>query len=157
MKGAEKLTKVDLTKPKMPNQAPKWLGTYGKYLYPKLVTYLNKSDKILRADEYLVQQYCSSYDVYRKAYNDLIKHGIQQPIYKTSLSPVDGSVVSKDFQGYKKNPAYNMMSDSLSKMNQIGKELGLSPKARSQLMELKTPDGGKKKSVAESMKDFFNK
>jgi P27 family predicted phage terminase small subunit len=150
------MIKVDLSKPKVPNQAPKWLGTYGKYLYPKLATYLNKSNKILRADEYLIQQYCSAYDIYRKAYDELIKHGIQQSIYKTSLSPVDGSVVSKDFQGYKKNPAYNMMSDSLSKMNQIGKELGLSPRARSQLMELKSV-GNNSKSVTDSLKDFFAK
>ena len=150
------MIKVDLSKPKVPNQAPKWLGTYGKYLYPKLATYLNKSNKILRADEYLIQQYCSAYDIYRKSYNEIIKHGVQQAIYKTSLSPVDGKVVSKDFQGYKKNPAYNMMSDSLSKMNQIGKELGLSPRARSQLMELKSV-GNNSKSVTDSLKDFFAK
>lgn len=154
-KGDESLTKVDLSMPKVPNQAPKWLGTYGKYLYPKLATYLNKSDKILRADEYLLQQYCSAYDVYRKSYDEIIKHGVQQAIYKTSLSPVDGTVVSKDFQGYKKNPAYNMMSDSLSKMNQIGKELGLSPKARSQMMELNTPKNDDAKSTVTSLKEFF--
>lgn len=149
------MERVDLTKPKVPDQAPKWLGTYGKYLYPKLATYLNKNDKILRADEYLVQQYCSAYDVYRVAYQDIIKHGIQQPIYKTSLSPVDGSVVSKDFQGFKKNPAYQMMSDSLGRMNTIGKELGLNPKARSQMMDLKSPTTKKKKSTAEEIKEFL--
>ena len=148
------MVKVDLTKPKVPNQAPKWLGTYGKYLYPKLATYLNKNDKILRADEYLLQQYCSAYDVYRIAFQDLQDHGIQQAIYKTSLSPVDGSVVSKDFQGYKKNPAYQMMSDALGRMNTIGKELGLSPKARSQMLDLKTPNPNKK-SAKESLKEFF--
>lgn len=137
---------VDLTKPKVPTQAPKWLGTYGKYL--------NKSNKIIRADEYLIQQYCSAYDIYRQAYEDLQKNGIQQKVYKTSLSPVDGSVVSRDFQGFKKNPAYNMMSDSLGRLNTIGKQLGLSPQARNKLMELSGPDT-EKKSVAESMKEFF--
>ena len=52
LKGGRKMTKVDLSKPNVPNQAPKWLGEYGKRLYPKLATYLNKNDKILRADEY---------------------------------------------------------------------------------------------------------
>lgn len=152
-KGDEKLPKVDLTSQNVPNQVPKWLGTYGKYLYPKLAAYLNKSNKILRADEYLIQQYCSAYDIYRKAYDELTKHGIQQAIYKTSLSPVDGSVVSKDFQGYKKNPAYSMMSDALGRMNTIGKELGLSPKARNQLMDLKSTDNDK--SIGQSLKQFF--
>lgn len=82
------------------------------------------------------------------------KNGIQQKVYKTSLSPVDGSVVSRDFQGFKKNPAYNMMSDSLGRLNTIGKQLGLSPQARNKLMELSGPDT-EKKSVAESMKEFF--
>ena len=74
---------VDLTKPKVPTQAPKWLGTYGKYLWPKLTAYLNKSNKIIRADEYLIQQYCSAYDIYRQTYEDLQKHGI--PVRLNSL------------------------------------------------------------------------
>lgn len=147
--------KGNLNQPNLPKKAPEYLGALGKAMWRYLAPFLNQSKKIIRADQYLVAQYCSTYEIYRKAYADVQKHGIQQAIYKTSLSPVDGKVVSKDFQGYKKNPAYNIMSDSLSKMNQMGKELGLSPKARSQLMELKTPNDDKKKSVTESMKEFF--
>ena len=155
MKGGVKLTKVDLTTSKVPETAPKWLGKYGKVLYPKIASYLNKNSKIIRADEYLVQEYCSAYDIYRIAYADIQEHGIQQAIYKTAVSPLDGSVVSRDFSGYRKNPAYQMMSDSLSKMNQIGKELGLSPKARSQMMELNTPNDKNEKSVNDQLKEFF--
>lgn len=155
MKGGVKLAKVDLTASKVPETSPKWLGKYGKILYPKLAAYLNNNSKIIRADQYLAEEYCSAYDIYRTAYADLQKHGIQQAIYKTSLSPLDGSVVNKDFQGYRKNPAYQMMSDSLSKMNQIGKELGLSPRARSQMMELSSPSDENKESVTDQMKEFF--
>lgn len=155
MKGGVKLTKVDLTVSKVPETSPKWLGKYGKVLYPKIAAYLNKNSKIIRADEYLVQEYCSAYDIYRIAYADIQEHGIQQAVYKTAVSPLDGSVVSRDFSGYRKNPAYQMMSDSLSKMNQIGRELGLSPKARSQMMELNSPSEKGKKSVTDQMKEFF--
>lgn len=155
MKGGVKLTKVDLTVSKVPETSPKWLGKYGKVLYPKIAAYLNKNSKIIRADEYLVQEYCSAYDIYRIAYADIQEHGIQQAVYKTAVSPLDGSVVSRDFSGYRKNPAYQMMSDSLSKMNQIGRELGLSPKARSQMMEFNSPSEKGKKSVTDQMKEFF--
>lgn len=155
MKGGVKLAKVDLTASKVPEAAPKWLGKYGKILYPKLAAYLNNNSKIIRADQYLAEEYCSAYDIYRTAYADLQEHGIQQAIFKTSLSPLDGTVVNKDFQGYRKNPAYQMMSDSLSKMNQIGKELGLSPRARSQMMELSSPSDENKESVTDQMKEFF--
>lgn len=157
MKGGVKLTKVDLTTSKVPETAPKWLGKYGKVLYPKIAAYLNKNSKIIRADEYLVQEYCSAYDIYRIAYADLQKHGIQQAVYKTAVNPVDGSVVSRDFSGYRKNPAYQMMSDSLSKMNQIGRELGLSPKARSQMMELNSPSDKNEESVNDQLKEFLSK
>ena len=46
------------------------------------------------------------------------------------------------------------MSDSLGRLNTIGKQLGLSPQARSKLMELSEPNT-EKKSVTESMKEFF--
>lgn len=148
------MPKVDLSKKKVPNQAPKWLGVYGKHLYPKLATYINKNDAILRADEYLLQQYCSAYDTYRVAYEDIQKHGIQQEIFRQHLSPIDGTVVSKDFLGYKKNPACQIMSDSLKQMSTIGKELGLSPRARSQMMDLNVPKKDEKSAVT-SLKEFF--
>lgn len=75
-------------------------------------------------------------------------------MYKTTVSPVTGKVVAKDFAGFRKNPAVQTMSDALNKLNSIGKELGLSPRARSEMLELNAPEE-KKKSVAESMKEFF--
>lgn len=148
------MTKADLTAPKVSEEPPKWLGTYGKNLWRRLSKYLNKNSKILKADQYLLQQYCSSYQIYRLSYQEIQEHGIQQAIYKTSLSPADGSVVSKDFAGYRKNPACSVMSDALSKMNAIGKELGLSPRARSLMLDLKMPEE-KKKTSEESLKEFF--
>lgn len=75
-------------------------------------------------------------------------------MYKTTVSPVTGDVVAKDFSGFRKNPAVQTMSDALNKLNSIGKELGLSPRARSEMLELNVPEE-KKQSVAESMKEFF--
>lgn len=148
--------KGNLNQPNLPKKAPEYLGSIGKAMWRYLAPFLNESKKTIRADQYLVAQYCSAYEVYRKAYADVQEHGIQQPIFKTSLSPITGKVVSKDFQGYKKNPAYNIMSDSLSKMNQMGKELGLSPQARSKLMGLKSSDSSDQ-SLEQSMKKFFGK
>lgn len=146
--------KGDLSQPKLPKKAPEYLGSIGKALWRYLVPYLNQSEKFIHADQYLVAQYCSTYEIYRKAYEQLQKHGLQQPIYKTTLSPVDGKVKAREFAGYRKNPSYTIMSDSLSKMIQMEKQLGLSPKARSQMAELKVP-GTKKKSAADSLKEFF--
>ena len=72
----------------MPTQAPKWLDVYGKKLWPKLANYLNKNSKVLRADEYLLQQYCSSYDIYRQAYESVKKDGLQQKMYKIGRAHV---------------------------------------------------------------------
>lgn len=156
MIGGSNLAKVDLSRPKVPTQAPKWLDKYGKLLWPKMANYLNKNPKVLRADEYLLQQYCSAYDVYRRAQQSLRDDGLQQKMFKTVVNPVTGEVINRDFAGYRKNPAYQMMSDSLSKLNSIGRELGLSPKARSEMMEYKAPDE-KKQSITDSMKEFFKK
>lgn len=138
----------------MPTQAPKWLGSYGKNIYSKLATYLNKNDKIIRADQFLLEEFCTAYDNYRNAYESVKDDGLQQKIFKTTVSPVDGKVVARDFAGFRKNPAYQMMSDSLSKMNSIGRELGLSPKARSEMIDFKSEDNSKK-STKDMMKEFF--
>lgn len=151
--------KDDKKQQKLPKTAPKYLGKYGKVMWRYLVPFLNKNQKILGIDRYLVAQYCSAYDMYRNSYQLVQDHGIQRPKYKTTLSPVDGSIVAKDFTGYAKNPAVQTMSDSLVKLNSLGKELGLSPKARNELLNMKEPekeDKKEKKSVSEMMKDFLS-
>jgi putative phage terminase, small subunit, P27 family len=146
--------KGDLNQSKLPKKAPEYLGSIGKAMWRYLVPYLNENGKTIRADQYLVAQYCSAYEVYRKANAIIIKDGIQRPKYKTLLSPVDGSIVAKDFTGYAKNPAVMTMSNALNQLNSMGKELGLSPVSRKKLNEIQ-PEDSNSKSAAEKMKEFF--
>lgn len=146
--------KGSLNQPKLPKKAPEYLGSIGKAMWRYLAPYLNENGKTIRADQYLVAQYCSAYEVYRKANKIILKDGIQRPKYKTLLSPVDGSVVAKDFTGYAKNPAVQTMTNALSQLNSMGKELGLSPVSRKKLSEI-SPENDDKKTAAESLKEFF--
>ena len=146
--------KGSLNQPKLPKKAPEYLGSIGKAMWRYLAPYLNENGKTIRADQYLVAQYCSAYEVYRKANKIILKDGIQRPKYKTLLSPVDGSIVAKDFTGYAKNPAVQTMTNALSQLNSMGKELGLSPVSRKKLSEI-SPENDDKKTAAESLKEFF--
>ncbi|NRN90938.1 phage terminase small subunit P27 family [Lactobacillus helveticus] len=158
MKAKSKKSKVDLKQPNLSEDPPKYLGRIGKTLWRKLVPYLNENKNIIKADQYLLAQYCSAYDMYRTAYENVQEHGIQRPKYKTTLSPVDGKIVAKDFTGYAKNPSVQAMSDALNKMNSLGKELGLSPKSRNELINLKEPEKEQKKtSTVSELKKFFDK
>lgn len=150
--------KENMESPSLPKVPPKYLDENGKKLWKILVPYLNKNKEIIRADKLITAQYCSFYDTYMNAYDLVKKDGLQKKKYKTTLSPVDGSIVARDFTGYARNPAYQVMSDSLAKMNVIGKELGLSPTARNQLLNLKKPDDEDKKdsiSIEEGLKKFL--
>lgn len=148
--------KGDLKQPKLPKKAPEYLGSIGKAMWRYLAPYFNETKKTIRADQYLVAQYCSAYEVYRKSYEIVLKDGIQRPKYKTLLSPVTGKVVAKDFAGYAKNPAVQTMSNALSQLNSLGKELGLSPVSRNKLAKLDfSEEKESKKSAVESLKEFF--
>lgn len=150
--------KEDLTKAKLPITPPKYLGKNGAIIWKYLVPFLNKNKKVIRADQYLLAQYCSAYDIYREAYENVKKEGLQSKKFKTTLNPVDGSIVAHDFTGYAKNPSVQAMSDALNKMNSLGKELGLSPKSRNELINLKEPEKEQKKtSTVSELKKFFDK
>ena len=135
---------------------PKQLGKIGSSMWRKIVPVLNEQRGIKKIDSNLAELYCSSYETYRKAYQHLQEKGLVQEIFKTSISPVTGKVVAKDFMGYKKNPSYQIYSDALSNLTRVGAQLGLSPKARSEFMDLKVSDKNKK-SAAESLKEFLGK
>ncbi|MDU0408124.1 hypothetical protein N42HA_01134 [Lactococcus lactis] len=47
-----------------------------------------------------------------------------------------GEIIDRQFQGFKRNPMTQIYSDAIKNLTKIGSELGLSPKSRSELMEL---------------------
>lgn len=149
-------SKNDLTRAKLPKKPPEYLGDYGKEMWQYLIPYFNQNKSIIKADQFLIAQYCSAYDVFREAYRSVKKDGLQQKKFKTALNPLDGTIVARDFTGYAKNPSVQMMSDALNKINMIGKELGLSPKSRNELINLKTPEeDNNKHSTADQLREFF--
>lgn len=131
---------------------PKYLDQLAKECWRKVVPFLESTDKVQRIDSGLVELYCVQYGIYRKAYEDVQKNGIQSKIYK-SLQDMTGKIIGKDFTGYRKNPAVGIMKDSVSQMSSIGTELGLSPKSRAELFKLVKSQS--KKTVAEGMREFF--
>lgn len=133
---------------------PKQLSKIAKECWRKVVPFLEDTKKIQRIDSSLVELYCGQYGIYREAYDDVQKNGIQTKAYK-SLQDNLGNIVGKDFVGYKKNPAVGTMKDAINLMSTIGAELGLSPKSRVELFKI--VKNNNKKSTAESMKEFFSK
>lgn len=134
----------------LPASPPDYLGRVAKACWRKIVPYLESTSRVERIDASLVEQYCTEYELYRVAYQDVGKHGIQRAIYRT-LQDNTGAKIGKDFVGYRKNPAVTTMNDALKQLKSIGSQLGLSPKARQELMQIASHK--KEKSMAEQLKE----
>lgn len=119
---------------KLAKDPPAQLGAIGASCWRKIVPFLEATDKVHRIDSFLVESYCSQYEIYRKAYEDIEKNGIQSKMFK-SLQDNHGKIIGKDFVGFKKNPAVGSLKDSISLLSSIGVQLGLSPKGRQNLSE----------------------
>ena len=129
---------------------PDYLGRLAKSCWRKVVPFLESTNRVQRIDTALVEQYCSEYEIYREAYKDIQENGIQTKIY-TSLQNSAGEIIGKDFVGYRKNPAVATMNDALKQLKSIGSQLGLSPQARQELMQIASQQ--KEKSMAEQLKE----
>lgn len=134
----------------LPAKPPHYLGRQAKVVWRKVVPFLESTNRVQRIDSSLIEQYCSEYELYRQAYADIQENGIQSKIY-VSLQNASGAIVGKDFSGYRKNPAVATMNDALKQLRAIGSELGLSPQARQELMQIASSKN--KKSVAEQLKE----
>lgn len=132
---------------------PAYLGQQAKVIWRKVVPFLETQSSVNRIDSGLVEMYCTQYEIYRNAYKHVQENGEVQAIYKT-VQDFEGTVIDKTFQGYKRNPMTNIYSDSLKNLAKIGSELGLSPKSRSELMELSGNDDSDESSTSQ-MKEFF--
>lgn len=135
---------------KLPKDAPKYLGAQAAIVWRKIVPFLESTNRVQRIDASLVEQYCTQYEIYRIAYDDVKENGIQTKLFK-SLQNSAGKIIGKDFTGFRKNPAVATMKDAISQLNAIGRQLGLTPLGRQELMEL--ANSKKEKSTAELLKE----
>lgn len=140
----------------LPKDPPKFFGTVAGECYRKIVPFLESTNKVNRIDVHLVEMYCTNYEIYREAYLDIRENGIQQALTKPIQSQGSGEILGEQFLGYKKNPAVATMKDANTQLLAIGTALGLSPKARQELLAIASEDKNEK-STAELMKEFLGK
>ena len=140
---------------RLPSDPPNYLGTVAREVWRKIVPFLENTNKIQRIDTFLVETYCTNYEIYKLAYEDIKENGIQQEIRKPIQSPGSGEILGEQSMGFKKNPAVATMKDAVDTLNRIGVQLGLTPKGRKELMEI-AGDNSEEGSIKDKMKEFFN-
>jgi P27 family predicted phage terminase small subunit len=127
---------------------PDYLGTIAKATWRKIVPFLEDEGKVQRIDANLVEIYCTQYELYRNSYDHVKKHGEATAVYK-SLQNASGEIIGKDFLAWKKNPMVQTNDAASKSLIKVGAELGLSPKSRSELLELASPNDKEKPSIAD--------
>lgn len=133
-------------------QPPDHLGRTAKQIWRRVVLFLETQKPVERIDQTLIEMYCTQYEIYRNSYEHLKKNGEVQEIWKP-VQDMTGEIIDRQFQGFKRNPMTQIYSDAIKNLTKIGSELGLSPKSRSELMELnmQTDDDDN-----DGMGDFFD-
>ena len=141
---------------RLPSDPPNHLGTVARETWRKIVPFLESTQKVQRIDTFLVETYCTNYEIYKIAYEDIKQNGIQQEITKPIQAQGSGEILGEQSLGFRKNPAVVTMKDAVDTLNKIGIQLGLTPKGRQELMEIAEEDTNKA-STAEMLKEFLGK
>lgn len=139
---------------RLPGDPPNHLGAGAREVWRKIVPFLESTNKVQRIDAFLVETYCTNYEIYKMAYEDIKQNGIQQEMKKPIQAQGSGEILGEQSLGFKKNPAVATMKDAVDTLNKIGVQLGLTPKGRQELMEIagEQSDEG---SIKDKMKEFF--
>lgn len=139
---------------RLPSDPPNYLGTVAREVWRKIVPFLESTQKVERIDTFLVETYCTNYEIYKIAYEDIKQNGIQQEMKKPIQAQGSGEILGEQSLGFKKNPAVATMKDAVDTLNRIGVQLGLTPKGRQELMEIAS-EKSDEDSIKNKMKDFF--
>lgn len=139
---------------RLPSDPPNYLGTMAREVWRKIVPFLEATEKVERIDTFLVETYCTNYEIYKKAYEDIKENGIQKEIIKVIQAQGSGEILGEQSMGFKKNPAVSTMKDATDTLNKIGIQLGLTPKGRQELMEI-AGEKSDEDSIKDKMKEFF--
>ena len=143
-------------KGRLPSEPPNYLGKVASEVWRKIVPFLESTEKVQRIDSLLVETYCTNYEIYKLAYEDIKGNGIQQELTKPIQAQGSGEILGEQFLGYKKNPAVATMKDAIDTLNKIAVQLGLTPKGRADLLTVASEDKDKV-STAEMLKEFLGK
>ena len=141
---------------RLPSDPPNHLGTVAREGWRKIVPFLESTQKVQRIDTFLVETYCTNYEIYKIAYEDIKQNGIQQEITKPIQAQGSGEILGEQSLGFRKNPAVATMKDAVDTLNRIGVQLGLTPKGRQELLEI-VGEETNKASTAEMLKEFLGK
>lgn len=141
---------------RLPSDPPNYLGTVARETWRKIIPFLENTNKIQRIDTFLVETYCTNYEIYKLAYEDIKENGIQTEIIKVIQAQGSGEILGEQSMGFKKNPAVAVMKDATETLNKIGIQLGLTPKGRAELMEIAGEETNKA-STADMLKEFLGK
>lgn len=114
---------------------------------------LEATEKVERIDTFLVETYCTNYELYKTAYEDIKENGIQTEIMKIVQAQGSGEILGEQSMGFK-NPAVATMKDATETLNKIGIQLGLTPKGRAELAEI-AGNQNDNKSLGDMMKEFL--
>ena len=139
---------------RLPSDPPNHLGTVAREVWRKIVPFLESTQKVQRIDTFLVETYCTNYEIYKIAYEDIKQNGIQQEITKPIQAQGSGEILGEQSLGFRKNPAVATMKDAVDTLNKIGIQLGLTPKGRQELMEIASEQADNRE-VKDKMKEFF--
>ena len=140
---------------RLPSDPPNHLGAVARETWRKIVPFLESTQKVQRIDTFLVETYCTNYEIYKIAYEDIKQNGIQQEMKKPIQAQGSGEILGEQSLGFRKNPAVATMKDAVDTLNRIGVQLGLTPKGRAELLTIAGTEKSEK-SPAEMMKEFLN-
>lgn len=129
---------------KLSTTPPKYLKATGRSMWTRLMPLIG--DTLLENDRALVESYCFNYQLLREAYDNIQENDIQYPLYKIIMTPRGDVLDDHHFEGYKANPAVKTLDAATSKLDSLGKQLGLSPQSRAELAKL--PDSNTDKDVS---------
>jgi P27 family predicted phage terminase small subunit len=130
------------------------LGNVARETYRRIRPFLESTNKVQRIDTFLVETYCTNYEIYKLAYEDIKQNGIQQEMKKPIQAQGSGEILGEQSLGFRKNPAVATMKDAVDTLNKIGVQLGLTPKGRQELMEIASEQADNRE-VKDKMKEFF--
>ena len=137
---------------------PQYLGPIAADCWKKIVPYLIATKKVERIDSQIVERYCIAYESYRKAYDDIMQTGAAIED-KKAIQDNTGKIIDIITTRVQKNPQIDIQRDASKEMDTLGQHLGLSPKARQDLLALtnqKDAEDKKKESAIKQMQEFLS-
>ncbi|WP_429971161.1 phage terminase small subunit P27 family [Fructilactobacillus sp. Tb1] len=133
---------------KLKKRPPYYLKSYAASMWRRIIPILQEQYDYKKVDQTQIEMFCIQYEILRKLYDSIEDDGVINRVEKSVQANGSGKIIGKDFVGFKQNDAVKALNSTITTLNKLSDNIGLTIASRNSLLNVDNEEKTENKTEA---------